>query len=405
MDRASEDQLVADFENDGFCVIPSVVSASEASTLRSAVLEEQRLYPEHFRLLGQSRDGGGVGEHGRWQSGVTMHATDAFDQLAAHPVVLSLVRRLVGPQISITGPGTAGIRDTPHEPAPRHGQPWPVGGNGAVAPWGEDENGIMWQMWHREQGGLFAPHHPRCITSLQVRWQFNDTTAMTTCVSAVPESVEEKTALAWAPLLMQDGTFHQELAQLTEPFVDHMWRNRSRHDMHLHRSGVDIYAKAGDVILLNNTNIHAGTVRAGSPMRVDFRVDYCLHGSVSQGRAATGDLATQLGSARARELSYGGGGVPIPTRFALAHPELIDLTPPPSVSLAKQQPAKGILSGQQAGGHVTSPVERSRSVAGSCTAQQIEAMTVEEITAEARHAHVVAAVEKLQRELARAHKL
>ena len=59
--------------------------------------------------------------------------------------------------------------------------------------------------------------------------------------------------------------------QLTEPFVDGMWRNRARDAMHLARPGVDIGARAGDVILINNTNIHAGTVRAGPSQRVDFR--------------------------------------------------------------------------------------------------------------------------------------
>ena len=77
-----------------------------------------------------------------------MHVSEAFDKLAAHPDVLSIVRRLVGAEISICGPGSAGVRDTPIESAPTRGEPWPVGGNGAVAPWGPEENGIMWQMWH-----------------------------------------------------------------------------------------------------------------------------------------------------------------------------------------------------------------------------------------------------------------
>jgi hypothetical protein len=72
-------------------------------------------------------------------------------------------------------------------------------------------------MWHREQGGLFAPHHPRCITSIQVRFQFDDTGPGSTCVSAVPESVEEKKALAWAPLRLADGTPHPQLAQVRKP--------------------------------------------------------------------------------------------------------------------------------------------------------------------------------------------
>ena len=52
-----------------------------------------------------------------------------------------------------------------------------------------------------------------------------------------------------------------------------MWRNRAADTLHLARPGVDIEAKAGDVIIVANTNIHAGTVRAGTSQRVDFRVD------------------------------------------------------------------------------------------------------------------------------------
>ena len=159
--QLEEDRLVAEFDRDGFCVVPSALSEQELRTMRDAVLDERSRYPEHFRLLGQSRDGGPVGEHGRWHSGVSMYATDVFDSLVGHPAVLGLLRRLIGPDISITGLGSVGIRDTPAEPAPERGEVWPVGGNGAVAPWGEDENGVLWQMWHREQGGKFAPHHPR----------------------------------------------------------------------------------------------------------------------------------------------------------------------------------------------------------------------------------------------------
>ena len=44
-------------------------------------------------------------------------------------------------------------------------------------------------------GTTFAPHHPRCITSLQVRFQFDDTDGTTTCISSVPESIAEKKRL------------------------------------------------------------------------------------------------------------------------------------------------------------------------------------------------------------------
>ena len=166
MDSALEDRLVAEFDDRGFCVVPAVLTDAEVAIMRAAILQEQLDYPLHYRLLGQSRDGGPVGEHGRWQSGKTMHVSDAFDSLLAHPMVMPLVRRLVGEDCCLTHGAYAGVRDPPADAAPRQGERWPPGTD-ALAPWPDEEGGIMWQMWHREQGGLFAPHHPRCITSLQ----------------------------------------------------------------------------------------------------------------------------------------------------------------------------------------------------------------------------------------------
>jgi hypothetical protein len=168
---------------------------------------------------------------------------DAFDSLLAHPRVIPLVRRLVGEDCCLTHGAYAGVRDPPADPAPRLGERWPPGTD-AVAPWPDEEGGIMWQMWHREQGGLFAPHHPRCITSLQVRFQFDDTDSSTTCVSSVPESVAEKKTLSWRSLIQADGTPHPKLAQLNEDFVQTMWRNRAADALHLARPGIDITARA-----------------------------------------------------------------------------------------------------------------------------------------------------------------
>ena len=52
-------------------------------------------------------------------------------------------------------------------------------------------------MWHREMGGLHLPASidPRCIVSLQVRFQLDETTGKTHTFSTVPESVEAKRRL------------------------------------------------------------------------------------------------------------------------------------------------------------------------------------------------------------------
>ena len=137
-------QLVAEFEQNGFCTVKSVLSASEITTMRDAVMAEQRLHPQHYRLLGQSRDGGPIGEHGRWQSSKIAHVTDIFDPLIAHPRVLPLVQMLLGPdEVACVMHGPfAGVRDPPARSAPIFGETWPEG-TATTAPW--PGGGILWQ--------------------------------------------------------------------------------------------------------------------------------------------------------------------------------------------------------------------------------------------------------------------
>eukprot|EP01051_Picozoa_sp_SAG22_P007731 SAG22_NODE_554_length_9135_cov_3.635569_4_plen_231_part_00 len=224
-------------------------------------------------------------------------------------------------------------------------------------------------MWHREGGGTLAPKHPRCIQSLQVRWQFDDTDTTTTCVSTVPESVSEKKRIPSLPLLLGDGS-ESPIAQSQEPFINQMWRNCSADAMHLRRPGVDCVANAGDVIIIvrrsltahnvimpsplevglpacrccsltttaslcpqNNSNIHCGTVREGKSQRVDIRIDY---GPKGQTRTPLTDRVGGIQPQDGWESNFGFSRVPL--RIAAAHPELIDSLP--AMVLAVEQPAQ-----------------------------------------------------------------
>ena len=375
------DRLVTDFENDGFCIVQSVLTQAQVETMREVILTQQRTLPHHYRLLGQSRDGGPIGEHGRWQSGKIMHTTEVFDSLPAHPAVLPLIKRLVGENCCLMHGAYAGLRDQPADPAPRFGDVWPLGTT-ATAPWTDSDGGILWQMWHREQAGLFAPHHPRCITSIQVRWQLDDTGPDTTCISVVPESVVEKQALSWTPMLQPDGTPHPQLAQLTEPFIVDMWRNRARDTMHLARPGVDVCAKAGDAVLVANTSIHAGTVREGSHQRVDLRLDYGLKGQTQVPEAErVGDMT----AAESADLAKSWPFQKVPTRIARAWPELIDTLPPPLLMERAKQPIPKTAPG---GGGVQSTAVRGVAPAGTCTPpQDMPHTTGASLAEESRHSH------------------
>ena len=80
-------------------------------------------------------------------------------------------------------------------------------------------------------------------------------------MSTVPESVEAKRALPAEPR-------GDKYSQITGQFIIDSWRN-----MHL-PDAVDIHVKAGDVIILNNSNIHCGTVRRTTQARRDVNVSY-----------------------------------------------------------------------------------------------------------------------------------
>ena len=125
--------------------------------------------------LGQSRDGGAIGESGRWQSGNILDHATCYDRMVAHPGVLPLVRRLLGGNPCVGGVGAC-IRDAVLDEAPpRFGQVWPPG-TAAVAPWPDQPdapNQILWQMWHREMGGMILTTHPLCCPNVQVRFQLD----------------------------------------------------------------------------------------------------------------------------------------------------------------------------------------------------------------------------------------
>ena len=286
MDADEMDAAEYFFVENGYCVIPDVLSPREIAQCYAAALAEQKDHPEDWRLLGRSRDGGPVGESGRWQTPSVCHHTDCFDVLFGHPKILPMVRRLMGPDVCIQGPGSLGVRAAVHEAAPKRGSKWPEG-TSATAPWPDGEN-ILWQMWHREQGGLFLPSHPNCIHSLQIRVQLNDTDKTGHTFSTVPESVAQKKQLPWVPQLDQNGEPTIE-AQITGPFMEQMWRNR------YFPEGVDVCAKAGSVVLVNNSNIHAGTVRSSPTERVDFRFDFghkSLSSAIKVELASTEQMAT-----------------------------------------------------------------------------------------------------------------
>ena len=74
---------------------------------------------------------------------------------------------------------------------------------------------------HREQGGRCLPHHPYFLHSLQLALELDDGLPDGHTLSLVPESLEAKRALPWEK---REPDASGEYYQITEPFIDRMWR-------------------------------------------------------------------------------------------------------------------------------------------------------------------------------------
>ena len=87
------------------------------------------------------------------------------------------------------------------------------------------------------------PHHPFFIHTLQLALELDDNTPEGHCLSIVPESLEAKRALPWEE---RGEDAAGPVYQLTEPFIEKMWRNNNRLP-----EGRDVLCKAGTVVLWN----------------------------------------------------------------------------------------------------------------------------------------------------------
>ena len=241
------DPLIAQFEAQGFVTIPDVLSPAQIERARACLEADRRKFSASWRTYGQSRDGGPVGETGRWQQHTLLADSREFDWLFTcvlqHPLVLPLVRTIAGEEACLSGMFSR-YREPVLEPPPPPEQR--VEGS-------TGEPGVHWRMWHREEGGRCLPKQPFFIHSLQLALELDANRPDGHCLSIVPESLEAKRKLKWEV----SGEDAQGVRyQILEPFIQKMWRNNNRRS-----DGVDVLCEAGTLVMFNNSNVHAGTVR------------------------------------------------------------------------------------------------------------------------------------------------
>jgi ectoine hydroxylase-related dioxygenase (phytanoyl-CoA dioxygenase family) len=140
------------------------------------------------------------GEGGRSQSVSVLLTSTAFDCTIRHPAVLPLLEALMGEELCFAELSVMVRAPLDQEPSP------PV--------------------WHRDKENW--PEHPLALHNISAVYYLTDVDASTHCFGVVPEGLEAKMASPTD----RDGT-----------------------------NGVELYGRAGTVILFNAGSVHAGVVR------------------------------------------------------------------------------------------------------------------------------------------------
>ncbi len=153
------------------------------------------------------------GEGGRYQSVSVLLTQPVFDSTLSHPKVLPLIRRLMGEELCFEEHSVM-VREALAEEPPA-------------------------AVWHRDTAHL--PGHPLVMRNLSAVYYLTEVAAGTHCLAVVPEGVEAK------------GKLPND-------------RDGSR--------GIELYGKAGTVILFNAGSCHAGVVKKTKHERRTVHVYY-----------------------------------------------------------------------------------------------------------------------------------
>ncbi|HCR17967.1 MAG TPA: hypothetical protein DIU35_10840 [Candidatus Latescibacteria bacterium] len=142
------------FEENGYLILPNVLSENEVKGLNRAIDRDLEQYPEMWKK----------GTDGRQQNANILLSSPEFDPTIQHHSVWPLVESLMGEQVCFEE-FSAMIRDPwENEPPPPH--------------------------WHRDTAHL--PEHPLAMLFLSVIYYLTDVDEETHCFSIIPESTQAK---------------------------------------------------------------------------------------------------------------------------------------------------------------------------------------------------------------------
>lgn len=266
------------FAENGFVVLPSVLTAEEIARVNDGIDADAAANPEAWApgpRPGFVTIGCAAPE--------LLHRTDALDGLLHHPAVMPMVRAILGDAALFSH--ASFMRREPCD---------------ADVP--DDRDGgdplCLSRNWHREYAGIVegAEANPYYAPAVLVIYYLDDVDENSHCTSLIPESAAAKRALpkvresrhTWG-----DGVLRIDDADTA--FVDPErpdWTDAFGRTFPRRIGRVDVHASAGSAVLFNTTNYHCGTVRRTERFRRTTHVFYRLPEPTHSRHGLGGDFAT-----------------------------------------------------------------------------------------------------------------
>ena len=269
------DKRLRGFAENGYVVVHGALSLAEVTAVNDGIDADNAAHPEHWEP--GPRPQGHVAVS--CVAPELMHRTEVLDDVVHHPSVVSLVRRILGQGVQVSG--LSFLRREPR----------------AVQPTADINGGdplCLEKKWHREYGGIVegADRNEFFAPSIQVIYYMDDVDAECHCTSIIPESAETKRHLSktrdnysFQPALGSTLTSRtnkwgegvMRIDDETTAYVDPenpTWMNPFGSEDPRRVGGVDIHAQAGTAVVFNMASYHCGTVRHTQRIRRTLHVMY-----------------------------------------------------------------------------------------------------------------------------------
>jgi hypothetical protein len=256
------DEQLRFFAEYGYLVVQDALTDEEVVAANDAIDADRSAHPQHWEPGPVASGHLAVG----CDAPELLHRTRALDGFAHHSSIVPLVQSILGHGAQLSGL-TYLIREFCPTPPSEDLD--------------DDDPLCLTRVWHREDSGniegaetntFFAP-------ALQAIFYLDDVDAESHCFSIIPESAESKRNLpktnAGSSGWGVEGRLRIDDSE--DGYVDPdrpMWVDAFGREIKRRKGGVNIHARAGAAIVLNNSSWHCGTIRHTPRPRRTLHVRY-----------------------------------------------------------------------------------------------------------------------------------